>query len=423
MFLKLLCRHLVAKPSFNASSLRMISTITEGRDYLIKVCGANATFSDHLLRREELKSLLPKTQKELHPRSVDQSRQSITIPLSDSLFREKYLNTNGTIRIGQLLENLDTFAVIISYKHNSSIESSDGRSPYSIVTAMVDELVIYNPKMQSDVDMVMQGVVSWVGKSSMEISMYVFQLDELILDTKFLMVARDPSGSKAAFVHPLKVTSDEEQKMVDEGDRRKLQRIETAKESLFSKAPTVDEMKLVHQLFLSTVSPNSRSFHSRCLPDDSVWMETTKLKNAIVCFPEKRNVHNKVFGGYIMRMACELAWSNAFQFGNCRPRLVGIDDIVFQSPVPIGSLLLMSSQITVVEHPYLLARVRAEKMDSETGGYTTSNVFNFLFSTVESLPKVIPKTYGEAMVYLDGLRIVKQKMERFNESNSNLSKS
>lgn len=61
---------------------------------------------------------------------------------------------------------------------------------------MVDELVIYNPKMQSDVDMVMQGVVSWVGKSSMEISMYVFQLDELILDTKFLMVARDPSGSK-----------------------------------------------------------------------------------------------------------------------------------------------------------------------------------------------------------------------------------
>ena len=43
--------------------------------------------------------------------------------------------------------------------------------------------------------------------------------------------------------------------MVDEGDRRKLQRIETAKESLFSKAPTIDEMKLVHQLFLSTVSP------------------------------------------------------------------------------------------------------------------------------------------------------------------------
>ena len=60
---------------------------------------------------------------------------------------------------------------------------------------------------------------------------------------------------------------------------------------------------------------SNKSFNNRSLPEDSVWLESTALKNAIVCFPEKRNIHNKIFGGYVMRKAYELAWANATIFG------------------------------------------------------------------------------------------------------------
>lgn len=75
-----------------------------------------------------------------------------------------------------------------------------------------------------------------------------------------------------------------------------------------------------------------------------------------------------------MRKAYELGWANACAFGwemlmsghtmmgqnissvlkhllivswcrGCRPRLVAVDDILFQKPVEIGSLLLLSSQV------------------------------------------------------------------------------
>ena len=35
-------------------------------------------------------------------------------------------------------------------------------------------------------------------------------------------------------------------------------------------------------------------------------MEQLKLKNVLVCNPESRNIHNKIFGGWLMRQAFEL---------------------------------------------------------------------------------------------------------------------
>ena len=46
-------------------------------------------------------------------------------------------------------------------------------------------------------------------------------------------------------------------------------------------------------------------------PPNSVWMEDAKLKNVMLCQPEYRNVFNKLFGGFIMRQAFELAWACA----------------------------------------------------------------------------------------------------------------
>lgn len=46
------------------------------------------------------------------------------------------------------------------------------------------------------------------------------------------------------------------------------------------------EKTLVHELFMSLANPKELSFTSKKMPENSVWMEETKLKNLIICHPE-----------------------------------------------------------------------------------------------------------------------------------------
>ena len=126
------------------------------------------------------------------------------------------------------------------------------------------------------------------------------------------------------------------------------------------------------------------SFKARVIPDNHIWMEDAKLKNVILCQPEYRNRFNKVwtlvfssldvlyelnfpheqlawfnlipankhlfqiFGGFLMRQAFELGWVNAHVYARQRPYIEFMDDILFQAPVDIGSLLLFNSQVWMV---------------------------------------------------------------------------
>ena len=56
-------------------------------------------------------------------------------------------------------------------------------------------------------------------------------------------------------------------------------------------------------------------------------------------------MYNKIFGGHLMRQAFELAWSNAVRYAKQRVNAISIDDIIFQRPVEIGTLLFLSSQV------------------------------------------------------------------------------
>lgn len=67
----------------------------------------------------------------------------------------------------------------------------------------------------------------------------------------------------------------------------------------------VDSLKNTNYL-RETLDESTLSFSSRKLPANSVWMEHLKLKNVLVCNPESRNIHNKIFGGWLMRQAFEL---------------------------------------------------------------------------------------------------------------------
>lgn len=66
----------------------------------------------------------------------------------------------------------------------------------SIVTAMVDEIKIHLDNVDPTADIHMRGHVTWAGKSSLEICMWLQQNDKPILDAQFVMVARDPESKR-----------------------------------------------------------------------------------------------------------------------------------------------------------------------------------------------------------------------------------
>ncbi|XP_078088238.1 acyl-coenzyme A thioesterase 9, mitochondrial-like [Mustelus asterias] len=118
----------------------------------------------------------------------------------------------------------------------------------------------------------------------------------------------------------------------------------------------------------------------------------------------ERNIRNKIFGGFLMRKAFEQAWANACVYGGSRPYPIAVDDILFQKTVEIGSLLYLSSQVCYTEGNCIQVRVHSEVVDPATNQHSTTNVFHFTFGSEKEVKLVIPKTYGESMLYLDGKR-------------------
>ncbi|VDK65288.1 unnamed protein product [Anisakis simplex] len=227
---------------------------------------------------------------------MNESRDSIAIPLgSEPSLRLQYMNYKNFVRFGKLLEDLDTFAVWISYKHNqrSGPMGIPSHHPMVIVTAAVDEIPALHSKHISIVDHIHQG------------------RRVNFLSARFVTVSQDPITGRATPNMPLITTDPEQEEIVRRGRAaREIHKLDE-EHSLLREPPNESERKLLHDIFLKTVDHNSHSFEHRRLPENHVWLEDAKLKNAIICFPIDRNVHGKIFGGYIMRLAFELAWSNA----------------------------------------------------------------------------------------------------------------
>lgn len=107
-----------------------------------------------------------------------------------------------------------------------------------------------------------------------------------------------------------------------------------------------------------------------------------------------------------MRQAYELAWINACMYSKETPRICVIDDISFKRPVLIGALLYLTAQVVYTQDNYIQVKVHAQSVDRQTNKKETTNDFYFKFSVNpnSNMPQVIPKTYAESMMYLDGKR-------------------
>jgi acyl-coenzyme A thioesterase 9 len=66
---------------------------------------------------------------------------------------------------------------------------------------------------------------------------------------------------------------------------------------------------------------------------DSILMKDTRLENALICQPQQRNLHGRIFGGFLMHRAFELAFSTAYAFVGQRPCFLEVDHVDCLKPV------------------------------------------------------------------------------------------
>lgn len=100
----------------------------------------------------------------------------------------------------------------------------------------------------------------------------------------------------------------------------------------------------------------------------------------------------------------EIAWNNALVFAQGqRPRLEMVDDILFDKPVDLGSLLYFSSQVAYTEDNRMQVRVGAKAFDPQ-GETKETNVFHFTLIVDNPVRRVVPKTYQDSIIFLNARR-------------------
>lgn len=386
-----------------------VQTIAEMREKLHKIMGVQKGYTPLKVDRTHLLEMLPSSQTDMPVRTMNDSFDHALIPLSTDLdMREKYSTIHGYVRLGRLMEDMDIFAVWLAFKHIDNPKQKDVLTPYNIVTVLVDQIDFTSVIPSPDADIRLSGHVSWVGKSTMEVAVWLEQFQHgawrKLTRAIFLMAARNSTNTHSACINALTATNEEEKKILDGGLARKLRRSQVQKENLLRMTPDVNEQHIIHKLFLDTIDPNDLTFERRALPTNGRWMSDTTVTNLINSHPEDRNLHNTVFGGFLMRQAVELSSACCFAHSYFKPRLVCMSDIVFHHPVEVGALLRMHARVVYAEMDYAQVTTHAEVTDPYGGTKKTTNVFHFTYHVPQIIRKVYPATYHEAMHYLDGRR-------------------
>lgn len=83
-------------------------------------------------------------------------------------------------------------------------------------------------------------------------------------------------------------------------------------------------------------------------------MASTSLQNTFTCHFQQRNLHGRIFGGFLLRRAFELAFATCFTFAGARPVFDCIDDVQVRGCVarlPAWSLWLRKARVT--QHAWL----------------------------------------------------------------------
>lgn len=147
-------------------------------------------------------------------------------------------------------------------------------------------------------------------------------------------MARDSKTAKSAPVNRLLPETEQEKLLYQEGEARDKLRKERREEqkkafergwhSLHGEVDRLKSLLAEGRVFCDLPALADR---------DSILMRDTSLENSLICQPQQRNLHGRIFGGFLMHLAFELAFSTAYAFVGQKPCFLEVDHVDFLKPV------------------------------------------------------------------------------------------
>ncbi|KAE8215366.1 hypothetical protein CF327_g1337 [Tilletia walkeri] len=406
--------------------------------------------------KKSAESALPESM--LAPKPMSDSYVEMYLPFSSSpSLVEKYIATSGLVRLGMLFQDLDTLAGACSYQHVLGAQPREGDSsnPVYIVTASVDRLDMLEP-LYPHCDYRLAGQVIYTGSSSLEVLVTVDEIEsspsgkggdepfyprtlKSCLTGRFTMAARNALSKKAQRIPQLQLNTDAERALFSVGEELKARKKEHSQSSLERSPPTQAESALLHRQHLEDevafarlesggwgVDGKEGEIKATYVP---VPVSATVLRSSTHMHPSHRNVHAKVFGGFLMRQAYELGWMCCalFKGGSSQShhtptphnhtssgggnehlppipvRFLALDTLSFHAPVEIGSMLSLTARVDYSEIMGMESEGSGEDVDGDgikeavaavsvvaevtniaTGQTQRTNTFRFSFALADT---------------------------------------
>lgn len=335
----------------------------------------------------------------------------ITLPLSTNIdLRNRFVRFySNRVRIGKLLEVLDYCAANVSYLYCHSEPFSRTSTN---VTLSMDNMHFFRP-IVADKDLEICSYPTYNGKSTVEIRVDIYQENEnkmetnLVGSTHFLMAARELSSHKAFAVPQLSFQGeDDEQTCIlryELGKKLQERRKLNSSLSLYKTPPSAEESVELHSIFLSNANLKEG--------EDYTALEKTTMHKNILIHLQDRNLHGKAFGGMLMREAFETGWLTAYSFCKGKyPEIHHIDDVMFITPVDIGSIVKFEAKVCFTQGNLLHVGVDVIKNNPE-GQKVKASELHLTLVSPEKLKPIFPEKYAEGILYLEAKRKMKLLLE------------
>jgi acyl-CoA hydrolase len=317
------------------------------------------------------------------------------LPLgSDAALRRRFMVIDrpiaGNLRFGLTLELLDKLAeeTALAYARRVDPEAR-------VVTAAIDSIRVRRP---ADVtrDIRFLARINHVGRTSMEVGIRVEQDAERsghIASCYFTMVAR--SGTRSLAIPPLTLDDPLSVRRHERAIKRRQRQRAAEQEAL--EPPTREEFEMLLRLHTEQEQPDFDGLRVRDLVASS-WERV---------YPEQENVPHKIFGGYLIHRAYQLASIHAEELATHRAVVAAVNRINFKQPVRIGDKLRFVSRIVYTGATSIAVETKIERLGrGEKGTRDVTNDCTFTFVNVDEqlrprpLSRVFPATYDEDARYL-----------------------
>lgn len=334
---------------------------------------SGTTSTKNNISKTEEESLLTKTSSD--------SRLTVRYNFkTDAKLRDLYIDPLGHVIIGKLFEDLDALAGNVATSHVDDHNANTER--LSLVTASVDKIAQKHPLCITD-DIELSGQVIWVGKSSLVIMMTVNHIqantsssneaispelayNKSVWTSFFTYVARQRSTGKAALVNKLQLSNAFEQQLFNQRNALVVSR-SAASKALSQANVNTKEMEEIRDKLVE--SGSAMEDMPALAHPNAVLMKSTTLENSLVCQPQNVNTAGKVFGGFIMHKAYDLALATCYTFAGAYPIFLESDKIAFRRPVEVGDLLRLKSRVIFTSddpiYPKVVIEVKCQVISPE----------------------------------------------------------